>query len=131
MSKYYSQNAADFVAWIHSLVIGGDYTLLPCKNSENNGIHGKLLLGYYDEKNVYLIPDTLFEVAGTFLTEHKTNIKELESDLFMMKLIITEVDGVKLRYRKQKRIGKTKMRYLTFPTTVLFSKEECEKLFLQ
>lgn len=129
MSKYFSRNAVNFVAWIHNLVIGGDYTLLSYKNSEGDGKQGKQLLGYYDEKNVHLIPDVLFEVAGAFLTEHKTSVKELERDLYMMKLIITETDGIKLRYRKQKRIGKTKMRYLTFPTVVLFSKEEREKLF--
>ncbi len=129
MSKYYSQNAVDFVKWIHDFLFGGNYTLLPCKNGEGGGKHGKQLLGYYDEKNVYLIPDVLFEISGAFLTEHKTSIKELESDLYMMKLIITETDGIKLRYRKQKRIGKTKMRYLTFPIAVLFSEEEREKLF--
>lgn len=128
MSRYYSAEATDFIRWIHELVTGGGYSLLHCKDYEQEEQYEDKLLGYYDSKGIYIIPDRVFTLAEKFLTERNLTVKELEMKLLISGYIRNEDDGVKVRYLRQKRIGKTKNRYLTFLPTVLFSKEELAQM---
>ena len=114
MKRNISQIAAEFMEWLHKLLASQKYILLHRRDHEKADEFGDRLLGYYDEKGVYIIPDKVFGLAKDFMAEHNTNIAGLETDLFIAKMIIIEYDGFKTRYRRQKRIGSTKKRYLTF-----------------
>ena len=128
MSRYYSTEATEFIRWIHDLVTGGGYSLLYYKDYEQAEQFGDKLLGYYDSKGIYIIPDRVFSLAESFLKEKSISVKELEMRLFLSGCIRNEDDGVKVRYLRQKRIGKSKKRYLTFLPTVLFNKEELAQM---
>ena len=128
MSRYNSTETAEFVKWIHDLVTCGGYSLLRCKDYEQEEQCEDKLLGYYDRKGIYIIPDRVFTLAESFLKEKNISVKELEMKLLISGYIRNEDDGVKFRYLRQKRIGKTKKRYLTFLPTVLFSKEELTQM---
>lgn len=113
-----NKNAAAFAAWIQELVLEKGYVLLNRKEYEKAEQLGDKLIGYFDGKGVYFISERLFGLASEFMSEHKTNVTEVETDLFVSDMIKIEDDGYKIRYRRQKRIGRTKKRYLTFERKV-------------
>lgn len=114
MKRNISKTAADFMEWLHELLVSQKYILLHRREHEKADEFGDRLLGYYDEKGVYIIPDKVFELAEDFMMEHDADIVSIETDLMFAEIIHPEYDGIKLRFRKQKRIGKSKKRYLTF-----------------
>lgn len=114
MKRNISKTAADFMKWLHELLASQKYILLNRREHEKADQFGDGLLGYYDEKGVYIIPDKLFGLAEDFMMEHNADIVSIETDLLFAEIIRPEYDGIKLRFRKQKRIGKSKKRYLTF-----------------
>lgn len=113
-----NRNAAAFVELVQELILEKGYVLLNRREHENAEQLGDKLLGYFDSKGVYFIPDRLFGLAAEFMSEHKTNVTDVETDLFVSDMIKIEDDGYKIRYRRQKRIGSTKKRYLTFERKV-------------
>ena len=114
MKRNISKTAADFMEWLHELLVSQKYILLNRREYEKADEIGDRLLGYYDTKGVYIIPDKVFGLAEDFMTEHSADIVSVETDLLFAEIIRPEYDGIKLRFRKQKRIGKSKKRYLTF-----------------
>ena len=114
MKRNISKTAADFMKWLHELLALQKYVLLHRREYEKADEIGDRLLGYYDEKGVDIIPDKGFGLAGDFMREHNADIVSVETDLLFAEIIRPEYDGIKLRFRKQKRIGKFKKRYLTF-----------------
>lgn len=114
MKRNISKTAADFMEWLHELLASHKYVLLHRREHEKADELGDKLLGYYDDKGVYIIPDKVFGLAEDFMTEHSTDIVSVETDLMFAEIIRPEYDGIKLRFRKQKRIGESKKRYLTF-----------------
>lgn len=113
-----NKNAAAFVEWVQELVLEKGYVLLNRKEYEKAEQFGDKLIGYFDGNGVYFISERLFELAADFMSEHKTNVTDVETDLFVSDMIKIEDDGYKIRYRRQKRIGSTKKRYLTFERKV-------------
>lgn len=113
-----NKNAAAFAEWVQELVLENGYVLLHRKEYEKAEQFGDKLIGYFDGKGVYFISERLFELAADFMSEHKTNVTDVETDLFVSDMIKIEDDGYKIRYRRQKRIGRTKKRYLTFKRKV-------------
>lgn len=113
-----NKNAAAFAEWVQELVLENGYVLLNRKEYEKAEQFGDKLIGYFDGKGVYFISERLFELAADFMSEHKTNVTDVETDLFVSDMIKIEDDGYKIRYRRQKRIGSTKKRYLTFERKV-------------
>ena len=116
-----NKTAATFVEWIQELVLEKGYVLLNRREHEKAEQIGDKLLGYFDSKGVYFISDRLFVLAAGFMSRHKTNVIDIETDLFLEDMIKIEDDGYKIRYRRQKRIGSTKKRYLTFERKVFES----------
>ena len=114
MKRNISKIAADFMEWLQELLASQKYVLLHSREYEKADELGGSLLGYYDEKGVYIIPDKVFELAEDFMMEHDADIVSIETVLMFAEIIHPEYDGIKLRFRKQKRIGKSKKRYLTF-----------------
>lgn len=113
-----NRNAAAFVELVQELILEKRYVLLNRREHEKAEQLGDKLLGYFDSKGVYFIPDRLFALAADFMSKHKANVTEIETDLFVSDMIKVEDDGYKIRYRRQKRIGSTKKRYLTFERKV-------------
>lgn len=113
-----NRTAAAFVELVQELILEKGYVLLNRREHEKAEQLGDKLLGYFDSKGVYFIPDRLFELAADFMSKHKTNVTDIETDLFVSDMIKIEDDGYKIRYRRQKRISSTKKRYLTFERKV-------------
>lgn len=113
-----NRTAAAFVELVQELILEKGYVLLNRREHEKAEQLGDKLLGYFDSKGVYFIPDKLFALAADFMSKHKTNVTDIETDLFVSDMIKIEDDGYKIRYRRQKRIGSTKKRYLTFERKV-------------
>lgn len=113
-----NRTAAAFVELVQELILEKGYVLLNRREHEKAEQLGDKLLGYFDSKGVYFIPDRLFALAVDFMSKHKTNVTNVETDLFVSDMIKIEDDGYKIRYRRQKRIGSTKKRYLTFERKV-------------
>ena len=113
-----NKTAVAFVEWVQELVLEKGYALLNRREHEKAEQLEDKLIGYFDSKGVYFIPDRLFVLAADFMSKHKTNVIDIETDLFLSDMIKIEDDGYKIRYRRQKRIGSTKKRYLTFERKV-------------
>ncbi len=113
-----NKTAVAFVEWVQELVLEKGYVLLNRREHEKAEQLEDKLIGYFDSKGVYFIPDRLFVLAADFMSKYKTNVIDIETDLFLSDMIKIEDDGYKIRYRRQKRIGSTKKRYLTFERKV-------------
>lgn len=91
----------------------------------------KNLLGYYDRDYVYLIPSVVIGICDTLLIRQKSaplNMQKVLKQLFALNMIkVHWVLTNEVRYRPQKRIGKTRRRYITFYKRELikFIAEEC------
>ena len=113
-----NKTAAAFVEWVQELVLEKGYALLNRREHEKAEQLEDKLIGYFDSKGVYFISDRLFVLVADFMSKHKTDVIDIETDLFLSDMIKIEDDGYKIRYRRQKRIGSTKKRYLTFERKV-------------
>lgn len=113
-----NKTAAAFVELVQELVLEKGYVLLNRREHKKAEQLEDKLIGYFDSKGVYFIPDRLFVLAADFMSKHKSNVIDIETDLFLSDMIKIEDDGYKIRYRRQKRIGSTKKRYLTFERKV-------------
>ncbi len=102
------------------------FYLLHVKEYENIKPN-KILLGYYDDRYIYMIPNTFINVSNYLLSQHGLkafNVRKILRNLCDLKLIkvyLNLSDGI--RYRIQKRVGKTRKRYITF------KRGEFEKIF--
>ncbi len=87
----------------------------------------KTLLGYYDEDYYYFIPSVVIEMCNAILFREgleKFSMQKILNRLFSLNLIkVHWVLTDNVRYRPQKRIGKTRKRYITF------YRRELEKCF--
>ena len=75
----------------------------------------KLLLGYYDDTYLYIRPDVFSPVvrAGAH-GRYKLRIRHIMQQLFSMNYIkVHWILTGEVRYRPQKRVGKTRKRYIT------------------
>lgn len=94
----------------------GNY-LLPVKK-HMNVCPAKNLLGYYDRDYIYLIPSVVVGMCDNILIQHKAvplNMQKVLKQLFKCGLIkVHWVLTDEVRYRPQKRVGKTRRRYITF-----------------
>ncbi len=95
----------------------GKTYLLPVSNSEAVQ-PDKVLLGYYDDEYVYFVPSVVIGAANTMLHRHNHlpfNMRKIQRNLFALNLIkVHWILSGEIRYRPQKRIGKTRKRYITF-----------------
>lgn len=87
----------------------------------------KVFMGYYDEKYIYIVPKRIVyccNVALEFNGLVSFNMKHILENLFALDLIkVHWVLSKEVRYRLQKRVGKTKFRYITL------NREGFEKFF--
>ncbi|MDE5860136.1 MAG: hypothetical protein K2H23_07125 [Oscillospiraceae bacterium] len=94
----------------------GNY-LLPTKEFENI-CNAKNLLGYYDRDYIYIIPSIVIGMCDNILIQHKVaplNMQKILKQLFALNMIkVHWVLTDEVRYRPQKRIVKTRRRYITF-----------------
>lgn len=94
-----------------------DNYLLSVKNFENIKSN-KRLLGYYDKEYIYIIPSVVIGMCDTILIQNKLkqfNMQKVLKHLFALNYIkVHWVLTNEVRYRPQKRIGKTRKRYITF-----------------
>lgn len=82
-----------------------------------NTVPDKVLLGYYDDEYIYFIPSVIIGRYNTFLMQNKLESLNMQilNDLFRINLIKAHwVLSGEIRCRPQKRIGKTRKRYITF-----------------
>lgn len=97
--------------------------LLPVKEYKNI-CSTKCLLGYYDRDYIYLIPSVVVGMCDTVLIQNRTaplNMQKILKQLFALNMIkVHWVLTDEVRYRPQKRIGKTRRRYITFYKKQLF-----------
>lgn len=87
----------------------------------------KTLLGYYDEEYFYFLPSVIIGMCDVILFKEgfdKFNMQKVLHRLFSLNMIkVHWVLTDEVRYRPQKRIGKTRRRYITF------YRKELEKYF--
>lgn len=97
--------------------------LLPIKEYKNVR-PAQNLLGYYDRDYIYFIPSVVVGMCDTILIQHKTaplNMQKILKQLFALNMIkVHWVLTDEVRYRPQKRVGKTRKRYITFYKKQLF-----------
>ncbi len=100
----------------------GNY-LLPVKEYKNVRTTQNLL-GYYDRDYIYFIPSVVVGMCDTILIQNKLkplNMQKILKQLFALNMIkVHWVLTDEVRYRPQKRIGKTRRRYITFYKKQLF-----------
>lgn len=106
-----------FVHLISKFINDDNNYLLPVREYSNIQPH-KVLLGYYDDEYIYLIPNVVVGMCDTLLMQNKLecfNMQKVLQQLFYLNLIkVHWVLTKEVRYRPQKRIGKTRKRYITF-----------------
>lgn len=94
----------------------GNY-LLPVKK-HMNVCPAKNLLGYYDRDYIYFIPSVVVGMCDNILIQHRAaplNMQKVLKQLFALNMIkVHWVLTDEVRYRPQKRVGKTRRRYITF-----------------
>lgn len=78
----------------------------------------KMLLGYYDDEYIYIIPNVVIGMCSDYLTragQPQINIQKVLNTLFRANLIKAHwVMRKDMRYRSEKRLGNTRRRYITF-----------------
>ena len=91
--------------------------LLPVKEHQKTQ-PSKILLGYYDDEYVYIIPKVLITYSNLLLRQHylkNFNMRKILQNLFALNLIkVHWVLTCEIRYRPEKRVGNTRKRYITF-----------------
>ena len=106
-----------FMRILKKLLDDGSNYLLPVKEYTNVR-PTQNLLGYYDRNYIYLIPSVAIGMCDNILIQHKAeplNMQKVLKQLFALNMIKAHwVLANEVRYRPQKRIGKTRRRYITF-----------------
>lgn len=90
-------------------------TCIAALSDKREESEGRPLLGYYDDVYYYIHPEMYLSVfrAGTY-GKYKIDVQKILRELFAMDLIkVHWVLTGEVRYRPQKRIGKTRKRYIT------------------
>lgn len=109
--------ACCFMRLLKKLLDDGRNYLLPVKK-HMNVCPAKNLLGYYDRDYIYFIPSVVVGMCDNILIQHKAaplNMQKVLKQLFALNLIkVHWVLTDEVRYRPQKRVGKTRRRYITF-----------------
>ncbi len=119
-----------FMRLLKTLLDDDKNYLLPIKEHKNI-CSSKNLLGYYDRDFVYLIPSVVIGICDTLLIRQKSaplNMQKVLKQLFALNMIkVHWVLTDEVRYRPQKRVGKTRRRYITFYKKQLtkFIAKEC------
>ena len=100
------------------VLLDDDNNYLLSVKEHKNVRNTKNLLGYYDRDYIYLIPSVAIGMYDNILIQHKTaplNMQKVLKQLFALNMIKAHwVLTNEVRYRPQKRIGKTRRRYITF-----------------
>lgn len=106
-----------FMHLVQRFVADDNNYLLPVKQYMNTVPH-KVLLGYYDDEYIYLIPKVVIGMCDKLLIENRLapfNMQIVLRQLFALDFIkVHWIMSKEVRYRPQKRIGSTKRRYITF-----------------
>lgn len=106
-----------FMQLLKTLIYDENNYLLPVKEYENIR-RSRNLLGYYDRDYVYIIPSVVIGMCDTILIQRKSkqlDMQKILKQLFALNFIkVHWVLTDEVRYRPQKRIGKTRRRYITF-----------------
>ena len=106
-----------FMHLVYRFMTDRRFYLLPVKEHEKIRAD-KTLLGYYDDDYIYIIPDVIIETGNTMLNAcglKNFDMKKILNNLFAADMIkVHWILTCDIRYRPQKRIGKTKKRYITF-----------------
>lgn len=112
-----NNEARCFMRLLKTLLDSDRNYLLPIKEYKNVR-PAQNLLGYYDRNYIYLIPSVVVGMCDTLLIRQKSaplNMQKVLKQLFTMNMIkVHWVLTDEVRYRPQKRIGKTRRRYITF-----------------
>lgn len=115
-----------FIHLVNCFLNHESFYFLPI-NEHNKIIFNKILLGYYDENYIYIIPDVFISRCNYLLNQHGLkafHMKKILRNLYDLKLIKVYFNlSNGIRYRIQKRVGKTRKRYITF------NRGEFEKIF--
>ncbi len=118
-----------FMHLVQRFMADNNNYLLPVKQYMNT-VPNKVLLGYYDDEYIYLIPSVVIEMCDKLLTENGLapfNMQTVLKQLFALNYIkVHWIMSKEVRYRPQKRIGSTNRRYITFHHRV-FSKSLTER----
>ena len=88
---------------------------LAAVKEHDNVQQDKLLLGYYDHTYYYIRPEVLLPIvrAGAY-RRMKLSARHIMEQLFAMNYIkVHWILTGEVRYRPQKRVGKTRRRYIT------------------
>ncbi len=105
-----------FLHIVKNVLSADGFYLLSVKNSGDIQ-PDKVFMGYYDEKYIYLVPQRIVHCCNAALEFNGLepfNMKRILENLFALDLIkVHRVLSKEVRYRPQKRIGKTKCRYIT------------------
>ncbi len=115
-----------FIHLIYRSLHDEGFYLLPL-NEYDKICFNKMLLGYYDENYIYIIPDVFIIRCNYLLNQHGLKASHMKKilrnlcDLKLIKVYFNLSNGI--RYRIQKRVGKTRKRYITF------NRGEFEKIF--
>lgn len=114
---YDDNEACCFLRLLKMLLDNDGNYLLSVKEYENVR-HSKNLLGYYDRDYIYFIPSVVVGMCETILIQNKLkpfNMQKILKQLFALDMIkVHWVLTDEVRYRPQKRVGKTRRRYITF-----------------
>ena len=106
-----------FMHLIYRFLHDDTYYFLHVKEHEKINPN-KILLGYYDNAYVYIIPSVLIGAIDNLTFQaglKKLNIQKIFKQLVIANLIkVHMISSGEVRYRPEKRIGKTKYRYITF-----------------
>lgn len=106
-----------FMHLVYRFMTDRQFYLLPVKEHENIRTN-KILLGYYDDEYMYLIPNVIIDRCNLLLQHNglmNFDMKKILNHLFATNLIkVHWILTCDIRYRPQKRVGKTKKRYITF-----------------
>lgn len=113
-----------FMHLIQRFIKDNNNYLLPVKQYMNT-VPNKVLLGYYDDEYIYLIPKVVIGMCNKLLTENNLtpfNMQIILRQLFALNFIkVHWIMSKEIRYRPQKRVGSTKLRYITFNRRVFVS----------
>ena len=105
-----------FLHIVKNVLSTDGYYLLPVKDYGDIQ-PDKVFMGYYDEKFIYLVPKRIIHCCNDVLEFNGLepfNMKRILENLFALDLIkVHWVLSKEVRYRPQKRVGKTKFRYIT------------------
>ena len=112
-----------FLHIVKNVLSSEDYYLLPFKEYDDIQPE-KCFMGYYDENYIYLVPKRIVyeankvrlccDAALEFNGLEPFNMKRILENLFALDFIkVHWILSKEVRYRPQKRVGKTKCRYIT------------------